>query len=215
MTLDSQPRLTVPVSARDHSLGPADSPVTLVEYLDFECPFCAMARPVVRELRRRLGRRLRFVARHFPRPEHPHARRAAEASEAAAAQGKFWELHDLLLEHQQALEERQLVEYAARLGLDVARFRRELDEDAYHDRVQEDILSGIHSGVHGTPTFFVNGVRHDGGWEREELLIAISAAERARKPGLAPTPEVAADEVDEASWESFPASDAPAWRQHE
>ena len=215
MTQTDGQQLATPVGDRDHAVGPADAPITLLEYVDFECPFCAMALPAVREVRRRLGDRLRFVVRHFPRPEHPHARRAAEAAEAAAAQGRFWEMHDLLLEHQQALEEPDLVEYAARVDLDVERFRRELAEDAYHDRVQEDVLSAIHSGARGTPPFFINGVRHEGRGETDELLGAVEAVWRARQPvDAGPTPDVAADEVAEASWESFPASDAPAWRQH-
>src|SRR3954453_1315929 len=110
-------RLSEPVSARDHVRGPAGAPLTLMEYGDFECPFCGMAYPVVKELRRRLGSRLRYVYRHFPRPEHPHARHAAEASEAAAAQGRFWEMHDTLFEHQQALEDEHLEQYAAEIGV--------------------------------------------------------------------------------------------------
>jgi protein-disulfide isomerase len=203
------------VAARDHVLGPAAAPITLLEYLDFECPFCAMALPEVAEVRRRFGDRLRFCVRHFPRPEHPHARRAAEASEAAAAQGRFWEMHDLLFANQQALEDSNLVGYAVQLGLDVERFERELAGDVYHDRVQEDVLSAIHRGAHGTPTFFVNGIRHEGRWDAESLFAAIAAAEQARPPSdLIPPPEVAKDEVNEASWESFPASDPPNWRQH-
>ena len=205
-------RLLVPVSARDHVWGPADAPITLVEYGDFECPFCKMAYPDLKELRRRLGDRLRIVFRHFPRPEHPHARHAAEAAEAAASQGRFWEMHDALFEHQQALDEAHLVQYAADLGLDADRFRRELTTHVHHERVQEDVLSGIHSGVHGTPTFFINGARHDGRWELGPLLAAIDAADRAGADE--PSPEVARDEVAEASWESFPASDAPGWRDH-
>jgi protein-disulfide isomerase len=169
-----------------------------------------MAYPAVKELRRRLGSRLRYVYRHFPRPEHPHARHAAEASEAAAAQGKFWEMHDALFEHQQALEDEHLAQYAAEIGLDGDRFRRELSEHLHKDRVQEDVVSAIQSGAHGTPTFFVNGVRHEGRWELEHLLGAI----RAAAPGEIPGPEVTDDEVTEASWESFPASDPPAWQQH-
>jgi protein-disulfide isomerase len=186
MTQADGTRLSVVVGERDHIRGPADAPITLVEYGDFECPFCGMAYPVVRELRRRLGDRLRVVFRYFPlRNEHPHAQHAAEAAEAAAAQGKFWEMHDLLFEHQQALDDADLIRYAAELGLDTDRFRRELTEHRYRDRVQEDLLSGLHSGVRGTPTFFVNGVRHEGRWELEDLLAATAAAQPAR-----PTDEV-------------------------
>ena len=217
MTTNAQPQLVLPVSARDHLREPAKAPITLVEYGDFECPVCGMAYPAVKELQRRRGGGLRFVYRHVPRTnEHPHAHLAAEAAEAAGAQGQFWEMHDLLFEHQSALKLDDLVGYAARLGLDTDRFRRELETHAYHDRVYEDVRSAIHSGVHGTPTFFINGVRHEGRWETDELLGAIEAAERARQPAdIGPTPDVAADEVAEASWESFPASDAPGWRDHE
>ena len=212
MTTPAGPHLAAPVSERDHIQGPTDAPVTLVEYGDFECPFCGMAYPVVKELRRRMGSRMRFVFRHFPRPEHPHARHAAEASESAAAQGteKFWAMHDTLFEHQQALDDAHLEQYAADLGLDVERCRRELAEHVHRDRVQADVTSGIHSGAHGTPTFFVNGQRHDGRLELEHLEAAVQSA----TPGEIPGPEVTADEVTEASWESFPASDAPGWRQH-
>jgi protein-disulfide isomerase len=208
-------KLAMPVGERDHARGPAGAPVTLVEYGDFECPFCGMAYPAVKELRRRLGARLRVVFRHFPRPEHPHARHAAEAAEAAAAQGRFWEMHDALFEHQQALDDEQLVRYAAELGLDADRVRRELAEHRHRDRVQEDVLSGIHSGAHGTPTFFVNGVLHDGRWELAELLAAIEAAEPTpARVDPAPAPDIAADDLAEASRESFPASDAPGSRDH-
>src|SRR5438132_10231680 len=116
--------LSQPVTARDHAAGSPDAPVTLVEYGDFECPFCGMAYPEIKDIRQRLGDRLRFVYRHFPRPEHPHARHAAEAAEAAAAQGEqhFWAMQDALFEHQQALEDAQLVRYASDIGLDTGRF---------------------------------------------------------------------------------------------
>src|SRR5438105_6952804 len=125
---------------RDHILGPADAPVTLVEYGDFECPFCARSYPAVRAIRRQLGDQLRFVYRHFPRPEHPHARHAAEAAEAAASQGEdhFWAMHDVLFEHQQALDDEHLVAYAAQLGLDVERFSHDLEHHLYVERVHED-----------------------------------------------------------------------------
>jgi protein-disulfide isomerase len=208
--------LTAPIGERDHVRGPAEATITLVEYGDFECPFCGMAYPVVRELARHLGGRLRVVFRHFPlRDQHPHAQHAAEAAEAAAAQGKFWEMHDRLFEHQRALDDEQLIRHAEELGLDTDRFRRDLTEHRHRERVQEDVLSGLHSGVRGTPTFFLNGVRHEGGWELADLLAAIAAAERAGPPDVVgPAPDIAADEVTLASWESFPASDAPGWRNH-
>jgi protein-disulfide isomerase len=216
MNQESGVTLTVPVGERDHVRGPADAPITLVEYGDFECPFCGMAYPTVKELGRRLGDRLRIVFRHFPlRDQHPHAQQAAEAAEAAAAQGKFWELHNRLFEHQEALDDADLVQYAADLGLDTEQFRRELSEQRYRDEVQQDVLSGLRSGVRGTPTFFINGVRHEGAWELDDLLEAIAAVDRAGPPDQAePAPDIAADEVTQASWESFPASDAPGWRQH-
>src|SRR6476646_7201477 len=119
---DDRSLLTLPVSERDHIQGPADAPVTLVEYGDYECPHCGRAYPVVKAIQRHFGRRLRFVFRNFPLAEaHPHAAHAAEAAEAAAAQGRFWEMHDSLFEHQQALDDRHLVEYAGALGLDTSR----------------------------------------------------------------------------------------------
>ncbi len=215
-------RLTPPVTERDHGRGPATAPVTLVEYGDYECPYCGTAYPVIKELRRRLGDRLRVVFRNFPRADrHPHARQAAEAAEAAAAQGKFWEMHDTLFEHFSALEDADLVRYAAALGLDVPRFERDLAEHAYAPRVEEDVRGGVRSEVNRTPTFFVNGVRHEGFFSLPALLEAVEAAAGgtdAPTPPMAggevPAADVAADEVLEASWESFPASDAPGWRDH-
>ena len=152
--------------------------MTLVEYGDFECPHCGMAHPVVQSVRRKLGDRLRFVYRHFPLKEaHPHAQHAAEAAEAAAAQGKFWEMHDTLFEHQRALGDDRLVEYAGRVGLDTDRFVAEMERRAYAGRVREDFLSGVRSGVNGTPTFFINGRRHDDSYDLETLLGAIASAE--------------------------------------
>ena len=170
--------LVVPVSEeRDHVQGPASAPVTLVEYGDYECPYCGAAYPIVKELQARVGDQLRFVFRNFPiSTSHPHAEQAAEAAEAAAAQGSFWEMHDHLYEHQRRLEDDDLRAYAAELGLDVDRFSAELADHTHADRVREDFMSGVRSGVNGTPTFYVNGLRHDGSYELESLLDAIGQA---------------------------------------
>ena len=173
----SNGQLTPPVSDRDHIAGHDDAPVTLVEYGDYECPYCGMAYPVVKRARQALGDELRFVFRNFPLAEaHPHARLAAEAGEAAGAQGKFWEMHDTLFEHQDALETEDLVSYAEALGLDVARFARELEDGTYTKRVRDDFRSGVKGGVNGTPTFFINGIRYDGSWANEIAFIAALRA---------------------------------------
>jgi protein-disulfide isomerase len=165
------------VSERDHIRGTATALVTLVEYGDYECPYCGEAYPVVEELRRALGERLRFVFRHFPLTQmHPHAQDAAEAAEAAAAQKKFWEMHDTLYTHQRALDETHLVSYAVALGLDPTQVARALAEDAYLDRVREDFISGARSGVNGTPSFFIEGIRYDGPYDFQSLLAALEEA---------------------------------------
>ena len=172
-------RLVRPVSERDHVLGPPDAPVTLVEYGDYECPHCGAAYPNVEMARRRVGPRLRFGYRHFPLAEiHPHALRAAEAAEAAGAQGQFWPMHALLFENQGALEDEDLVRYAGIVGIDVPRFVAELAEHTWEPRVREDFMTGVRSGVNGTPTFFINGVRHDGAWDAESLVAALTRAAR-------------------------------------
>lgn len=177
MATSMRAKLAVPVGNRDHILGPASAPVTLVEYGDYECPYCGAAHGIVRQIQQTVGDQMRFVFRHFPLTQiHPHAEHAAEAAEAAAAQDRFWEMHDVLYENQRALDDWHLVGYAEALGLDAARIARELAEDAYHNRVREDFMSGVRSGVNGTPTFFINGVRHDGSWEVEPLLYAIERA---------------------------------------
>jgi protein-disulfide isomerase len=177
---DNAPRLAIPVGAADHVLGPAAAPVTLVEYGDFECPFCGRAYPVVKALRRELGDRLRFVFRHFPITRtHPHAQWAAEAAEAAAAQGRFWEMHDQLLVHQNLLGDEHLGLYIGHLDLDADRLRRELAAHVHSPRVLEDVRSGERSGVRGTPTFFINGARYDGSYALEVLLAAVQRAEAA------------------------------------
>jgi protein-disulfide isomerase len=169
--------LTPPVSAEDHHLGPLSAPVTLVEFGDFECPYCGQAYPIVKEAKQRLGDSLCLAYRHFPLSQvHPHAERAAEAAEAAGAQGAFWPMHDTLFEHQDALDDQHLIAYAAALHLDVNRFSGELSEGTYAPQVREHFRSGIWSGVNGTPTFFINGRRHDGPWDLPNLLAAITAA---------------------------------------
>jgi protein-disulfide isomerase len=172
--ISSGPGLTMPVSGRDHSSGPVDAPVTLLQYGDFECPACGAAYPVIKEIQREMGDQLQFVYRNFPLTAvHPHAEAAAEAAEAAAAQGDFWGMHDKLYEHQRNLGNIALRKYAEQLGLDTARFERELTGRAYEARVQEDFMSGVRSGVSGTPTFFVNGSRFTGNWRDGTLLDAL------------------------------------------
>jgi protein-disulfide isomerase len=165
-------QLTPPVSAEDHAAGPDDAPVTLVEYGDYECPYCGMAHPIVKRAQQELGNQLRFVFRNFPLAEaHPHARLAAQAAEAAGAQGKFWEMHDMLFENQDALEVQDLVGYAESIGLDTVRFVRDLEAGTFEKRVRDDFRSGVKSGVNGTPTFFINGARYDGSWANVESFI--------------------------------------------
>jgi protein-disulfide isomerase len=186
--------LAVPADPeRDHIRGPARAPVTLVEYGDLECPYCGQAEPVIRELLADYGD-LRYVWRHLPLTDvHPHAQLAAEATEAAAAQGKFWEMHDQLLDHQGALNARDLVRYAAEVGLNVERFTRDMRKHAGEAKIAADVDSADLSGVSGTPTFFINGRRHHGAYDIETLAAAvrtararalIESAPRLRRPAL-------------------------------
>jgi protein-disulfide isomerase len=170
-------RLTPAVFEDDHRSGRDDAPVTLVEYGDYECPHCGRAHPIVQQVRKRMGPRLRFVFRNFPLAEaHPHAVHAAEAAEAAAVQGKFWEMHDLLFERQDALGDSDLVRYANELALDAGRLQEELASGVHEARVRKDFRSGVRSGVNGTPTFFINGARYDGSWDRDSLLEVLERA---------------------------------------
>jgi protein-disulfide isomerase len=169
------------VSARDHVLGPENAPVTLVEYGDFQCPYCGMAYPIVDAVREEMGDDLRFAFRHFPITTiHPYAEGAAEAAEAAGAQGQFWEMHDWLFEHQDSLAPNDIVKAASLLELDVDRFVADLAQHRFAPRVREDFMSGVRSGVNGTPTFFINGLRHDGEWDFESLLAALQQAAGVR-----------------------------------
>jgi protein-disulfide isomerase len=172
--------LAVPLDPeRDHVRGPEDAPVAVLEYGDFECPYCGQAEPVMRDLLADFGD-VRYAWRHLPLNDvHPHAQLAAEASEAAAAQGAFWEMHDLLLDHQDALGVRDLIGYAAELGLDTDRFRDDLRRQAAAGRIAQDVDSADLSGVSGTPPFFINGRRHHGAYDIDTLSAAVRAA-RAR-----------------------------------
>ena len=155
--------LVLPVGPRDHIQGPAKASVTLVEYGDFECPHCGRAYPMVKGIQRSMGEDLRFVYRHFPLTRmHVHAEHAAELAEAAAQHGKFWPMHDMLFEHQDALEDGDLVGYAEILGIDPEWAAAALADGRFEPRVREDFSSGVRSGVNGTPTFFINGQRYDG-----------------------------------------------------
>jgi protein-disulfide isomerase len=169
--------LAVPVDpARDHIRGPVDAPLTIVEYADFECPFCARATGVSKEVRAHYGDRVRYVFRHLPLPDvHPHAELAAAAAEAAGAQGQFWEMHDTLFAHADELELQDLAGYAGQLGLDVEDFLRDLDEQRHTSRIREDVASAEASGARATPTFFIGSVRHVGPWDSQSIIEAIDA----------------------------------------
>ena len=172
-------QLRVPVGPADHVQGSARAPVTVVEYGDFECPYCGAAYLVLKEVQRKMGDELRFVFRNFPLTQvHPHALPAAEAAESAGAQGQFWPMHDMLYEHQTALELAHLRAYARSLKLDEARFEADLKAHTFQPRIEADFREGVRSGVNGTPTLFVNGTRYDGPVELEGLLAALRAAAR-------------------------------------
>jgi len=168
---------TLPVGGRDHIRGPASASATLLEYADFECPACGQAYGVLAELEALMPEQLCFAFRNFPLTNlHPHAQHAAEAAEAAAAQGRFWDMHDCLFMNQEALEDSDLLEYAAALQLDVEQFARDMTEHRYARRVREDFMSGARSGVNGTPTLFINGERYDGPRDVRSLMVAINEA---------------------------------------
>ena len=168
---------------RDHLRGPAEAPLTLVEYADFECPFCGRTTGVVRELLERFGDELRYVFRHLPLTDvHPHAEMAAQAVESAAAQGRFWEMHDLLFQHQHDLEPENLLQYAADLRLDVEQFTRDLGDVRHAQRIRDDVASAEASGARGTPTFFIGTRRHVGPYDVETLVRELRSARSAIAP---------------------------------
>jgi protein-disulfide isomerase len=162
-------KLTVPINiGSDHIRGSVNNaPITLVEYGDYECPYTGMAYPIVKELIRHFGDdKIYFVFRNFPLSDiHPHAQYAAEAAEAAAAQDKFWQMHDYLFEHQKALDDDHLVEYAKKIELDIDKFNDDMSKHVYASSIEESLKGGIDSGVEGTPTFFVNGLRYEDSWD--------------------------------------------------
>ena len=172
--------LIPPVGADDHARGGDQARVTLVEYGDFECPQCANAHPIIEELQRNFGNDLRFIFRHFPiTSAHPNAQRAAEATEWAASQGQFWPLHDRLYQHKAKLSEGLILEIVEDLGLSAAALRDAWKSHTFFQRVKDDFLSGLRSEVAGTPTFFIQSLRHDGAGDRETLALAIAAAASA------------------------------------
>jgi protein-disulfide isomerase len=171
--------LTIPVSERDHATGPLTAPLVLVEYGDYECPYCGAAYPVMNQIRKAFGAELTAVFRNFPLTgAHEHAQRAAETAEWAGAAGRFWDMHDYLYEHQKRLDDRGLLAAAKALGLDPKDLQRAWDSHAMIPRVKEDFLGGIASGVTGTPKLFINGRRHDGPVGMAELTAALEAARR-------------------------------------
>ena len=164
----------LPQARRDHIQGPIDASIALVEYGDYECPYCGEAYPIIKAIQERLGDRLCFAFRNFPLVNaHPHAQHAAEAAEAAGVQGKFWEMHNLLFENQNDLEDEDLGQYATALGLDGRRLIGEVMAGTHTERVREDFRSGVRGGVNGTPTFFINGARYDGETSVNALVAAL------------------------------------------
>ncbi len=169
--------LTTSITPQDHVLGPGDSAVSLVEYGDYECPYCGRANAIVEEVLRQMPL-VQYVYRHFPLVTmHPHALHAAEAAESAADHGKFWEMHRVLFENQDDLSDDALADYAAEIGLDPDLVLDDVVNEVHVEKIQSHMKMGADSGVHGTPTFFINGRRHEGSWDLEHLLAALRDAE--------------------------------------
>jgi protein-disulfide isomerase len=169
--------LVIPVSDTDHAQGPADAPVTLVEYGDYQCPYCGAAYHVIKAVQKRLGNKLRFVFRNFPLNQaHPHAELAAEAAEAAGAQGKFWEMHDAIYENQAQLGQALIETLVDRLDLNADTFESDLESRKFQSRVKRDFMGGVRSGVNGTPSLFIDGERYDERWDEEGLTAALLKA---------------------------------------
>jgi len=169
--------LSVAVGKSDHAQGPENAPVTLVEYGDYQCPYCADMNPMIKAIAKAMGSQLRFVFRHMPLLEmHPYSQHAAEAAEAAGAQGKFWEMHDAILQRQSELGSDLLHQLAIKIKLDLEQFSEDLETRRYRPRVKRDFMGGMRSGVTGTPTFFINGKRYEGGLDHASLLSAVGRA---------------------------------------
>jgi protein-disulfide isomerase len=176
MNAHVQTQLAKPITRSDHIRGRTDAPVQLVEYGDFECPYCGQAHLILRSIEQQMGDQVCFAFRHFPLINmHPHAEHAAEAAEAAAVQGNFWDMHDLLFENQEALSDEDLVSYAAELGLDTRRFANDIISGAHAGRVRQDFVSGVRSDVNGTPSFFINGQRYDGELDIDSMMEALES----------------------------------------
>jgi len=174
-------KLLLPIQPDDHVEGSPHAQYTLVEYGDYECPACGQLFETIRELRKQLGEGIRLVFRHYPLSGvHPHAQQAAEAAEASGAQGRFWEMHNLLFENRTALQSKNLYRYSEQLGLDSKRFRKDLKDQAYEERVREDFRRGVVNGVYATPGLFINGVRYSGGLDLISILNRLKqGSERA------------------------------------
>jgi protein-disulfide isomerase len=166
--------LAVPVRQHDHRRGPEDAPITLLEYGDFECPYCARAHIIINDLLKSAGREVRFIFRHFPLTQvHPHALLAAQAAEASGVQGRFWDMHDALYENQDALDLDDIIGYAAQLGLDLESFNAALENESIPEHIKSDFRGGVRSGVGGTPSFFINGLKYEGPWDGGALKEAL------------------------------------------
>jgi len=171
--------LKVPVTQSDHIQGDENALITLVEYGDYECPYCGAAYPIVKRIQKHFGKDLRFVFRNFPLVQsHPHAGIAAMTAELAASKNKFWEMHDLLYENQTSLDMPNLIEYAKSLNLSAIDLQMAIEQEIFSDKIKNDFMSGVKSGVNGTPTFFINGMRHNDSFDYENLLDALSKVKK-------------------------------------
>ncbi|WP_341529873.1 DsbA family protein [Nostoc sp. UHCC 0302] len=176
MSLGDYNRLLVPILEQDHIQGLVSTSVVLVEYGDYQCPTCGEAHQLIKAIQQQVND-LCFVFRHFPQPQiHPYAQRAAEAAQAAATQGQFWQMHDILFTHQQELGNDYLVEYANNLGLDIPQFLQDISSQVHIAHINQDIESGLHSGVTAAPALFINGIRYSDRWNSEQLMAAIATA---------------------------------------